>query len=200
MTAAVAHAAFAPDVAISSRSRFSDTIWHLDGIRPGSNRSDFSLDWGFTIGTGRFTDAAFTHWRDAAKTLLWSAKVDPPEGLAQLHDGTIMTLFKSVRVLIRWMEEQGYRRFSDLDRDASERFIVAMAQRRNAQGSRSLRPPYPNIARSWSVCTSRARAIRALRSKTRSQALSICTGKAIRAGCLIRRTRSRYRWSAARCG
>ncbi|WP_454798672.1 integrase [Novosphingobium lindaniclasticum] len=134
MTAAVARIAFPPDVAISSRSRFSDTIWHLDGIRPGSARGDFSLDWGFTIGTGRFTDAAFTRWRDAAKTLLWSAKVDPPEGRAQLHDGTITVLFKSVRLLIRWMEEQGYRRFGELDRHASERFIAAMEHRRNAQG------------------------------------------------------------------
>lgn len=45
-------AAFAPDIAISSRSRFSDDIWHLDGIRPGCSRGDYSLDWGFTVATG----------------------------------------------------------------------------------------------------------------------------------------------------
>lgn len=135
MSAAPASAAFAPDTAISSRSRFGDDIWHLDGLRPGSNRSDFALDWGFAVGTGRFTDARFTPWCEAAKTLLWSAKVDPPPGRRHLHDGTLASLFKGLRLLIRWMESQGYRRFPELDREASERFLAAMAARRNPRGA-----------------------------------------------------------------
>lgn len=134
MIAALPEAAFAPDIAISSRSRFGDDIWHLDGIRPGSNRSDFSLDWSFAIGTGRFTDPMFARWREAAKTLLWSAKVDPPPGRRNLHDGTLTSLFKGLRLLIRWMETQGYRRFADLDRDVSAQFLAAMAERRNPDG------------------------------------------------------------------
>lgn len=127
-------AAFAPDIAISSRSRFSDDIWHLDGIRPGCSRGDYSLDWGFTVATGRFTDPALLPWLAAAKTLLWSAKVDPPPGRRHVHDGTLMRLFKGLRLLIRWMADQGYRRFADLDRGASERFMAAMAERRNPKG------------------------------------------------------------------
>lgn len=127
-------AAFAPDIAISSRSQFSDDIWHLDGIRPGCGRGDYSLDWGFTVATGRFTDPALLPWLAAAKTLLWSSKVDPPPGRRHVHDGTLMRLFKGLRLLIRWMADQGYRRFADLDREASERFMAAMAERRNAKG------------------------------------------------------------------
>jgi integrase len=135
MTAAPAlAAAFTPDIAISSRSRFGDDIWHLDGIRPGSNRSDFSLDWGFALAGTLFTDLRFASWREVAKTLLWSAKVDPPPGRRHLHDGTLTSLFKGLRLLIRWMADQGYRRFADLDREASERFLAAMAQRRNPKG------------------------------------------------------------------
>lgn len=134
MSAAPAPAAFAPDTVISSRSRFADDIWHLDGLRPGSNRSDFALDWGFRVGTGRFTDARFAPWREAAKTLLWSAKVDPPPGRRHLHDGTLASLFKGLRLLIRWMESQGYRSFPELDREASERFLAAMAARCNPRG------------------------------------------------------------------
>jgi integrase len=134
MIVAATSAAFAPDIAISSRSRFGDDIWHLDGLVPGCNRSDFSLDWGFAIGTGQFTDIAFAHLREAAKTLLWSAKVDPPPGRRHLHDGTLVSLFKGLRLLLRWMKTQGYRRFAELDRDASGRFLVAMAERRNAKG------------------------------------------------------------------
>ncbi|MFP5432878.1 MAG: integrase, partial [Alphaproteobacteria bacterium] len=81
-------AAFAPDIAISSRSRFSDDMWHLDDIRPGCSRGDYSLDWGFTVATGRFTDPALLPWLAAAKTLLWSAKVNPPPGRRHVHDGT----------------------------------------------------------------------------------------------------------------
>lgn len=134
MIAASAPAAFAPDIAISSRSRFGDDIWHLDGLRPGSNRSDYSLDWSFAVANGRFTDPGFMHWREAAKTLLWSAKVDPPPGRRHLHDGTLVRLFTGLRLLIRWMETQGYRRFAELDRDASERFMTMMAERRNPKG------------------------------------------------------------------
>jgi integrase len=135
MIAALPHeAALAPDIAISSRSRFGDSIWHLDGLRPGGNRSDFSLDWDFTIAAGRFTDPGFAPWCEAAKTLLWSVKVDPPPGRKHLHDGTLTSLFKALRLLIRWMADQGYRRFAELDRDASGRFLAAMAARRNAKG------------------------------------------------------------------
>jgi integrase len=136
MIAASAPAAFAPDIAISSRSRFGDDIWHLDGLRPGSNRSDYSLDWSFAVANGQFTDPGFMHWREAAKTLLWSAKVDPPPGRRHLHDGTLVRLFTGLRLLIRWMETQGYRRFAELDRDASERFMIMMAERRNPKGER----------------------------------------------------------------
>jgi hypothetical protein len=135
MIAALPHAAaLASDIAISSRSRFSDSIWHLDGLRPGGNRSDFSLDWDFTIAAGRFNDPGFAPWCEAAKTFLWSVKVDPPPGRRHLHDGTLASLFKALRLLIRWMADQGYRRFAELDRDASERFLSAMAARRNAKG------------------------------------------------------------------
>jgi integrase len=135
MIAALPHAAaLASDIAISSRSRFSDSIWHLDGLRPGGNRSDFSLDWDFTIAAGRFNDPGFAPWCEAAKTFLWSVKVDPPPGRKHLHDGTLTSLFKALRLLIRWMADQGYRRFAELDRDAGERFLSAMAARRNAKG------------------------------------------------------------------
>jgi len=133
MTAAVQEA-FAADVAISSRSRFGDDVWHLDGIRPGSARGDFSLDWGFTVGTGLFTDPAYRPWLLAAKTFMWSVKVDPPSGRRHLHEGTLVRFFKPLRLLIRWMDAQGYRRFAHLDRMASERFMAAMAERRTLRG------------------------------------------------------------------
>jgi hypothetical protein len=107
-----------------------DTVWHLDGLRPGCNRSDFSLDWGFLLDDeSRFTDPRWACWCDAAKTFLWSLKADPPSGSVAAHDATLIRRFKQMRLLIRWMATEGYRRFADLDRDAAERFLALVAAR-----------------------------------------------------------------------
>ena len=123
-------AAARPALRISTRSVWSDQIWHLDGYRPGGHRSDFSLDWGFALADdSRFSDPRWTDWREAAKLFLWSLKLDPPPGRRNVHESTIVSVFKALRVLIRWMAARRYRGFTDLDRDASERFMAAMAQR-----------------------------------------------------------------------
>jgi len=131
---------FRPDIAISSRSRFGDSIWHLDGLRPGGRHSDFSLHWDFAIGPGRFSDPGFAPWLEATKTFLWSVRADPAPGRKHVHDGTLTHLFKALRVLIRWMAAEGYRRFAGFDRDAGERFLAAMAARRSLRGT-PIAPP-----------------------------------------------------------
>jgi integrase len=115
---------------ISMRSRWIDAVWHLDGLRPGCNRSDYSLDWGFTLSDGsRFTDPRWASWCQAARTFLWSLKADPPPGSITAHDATMVHRFAQIRLLIRWMMAEGYNRFADLDRDAAERFLAIVATR-----------------------------------------------------------------------
>jgi len=117
-------------VRISTRSLWMDAVWHLDDLRPGCIRAEFSLDWGFIIDDeSRFTDPRWTSWCEAAKTFLWSLKADPPSGSVAAHDATLIRRFKQMRVLIRWMAAEGYRRFADLDRDAAERFLALVAVR-----------------------------------------------------------------------
>ena len=124
---------------ISARSVWSDQTWHLDGYRPGANRGDFSLSWGFYLSDdSRFDDPQWTDWREAAKLFLWSLKLDPPPGRRAVHDSTIVSVFKALRMLIRWMVAHGYRRFADLDRDACERFLAAMAQRPGSKPGKTL--------------------------------------------------------------
>lgn len=125
---------------ISARSVWSDQVWHLDGYRPGGNRSDFSLDWGFILADdSRFSDPHWTDWREAAKLFLWSLKLDPPPGRRNVHEATIVSVFKDLRILIRWMAAQGYRRFVDLDRDACERFLASMATRPGKETDKPLK-------------------------------------------------------------
>lgn len=128
-----------PALRISARSVWSDQVWHLDGHRPGANRSDFSLDWGFALADdSRFSDPQWADWREAAKLFLWSLKLDPPAGRRNVHDSTIVRVFNMQRTLIRWMAAQGYRSFADLDRDGSDRFLAAMAQRPGSKPGKAL--------------------------------------------------------------
>jgi integrase len=118
------------DTRVSTRSLFSEGIWHLDGLRPGARRSDFALDWCFRMhDDSRFNDPQWVHWQAAAKRFLWSLKVDPPPGRKGVHDSTLVSAFKALRILIRWMAERGCRCFADLDRDAAVEFIDVIAQR-----------------------------------------------------------------------
>ncbi|WP_173520677.1 hypothetical protein [Ensifer sesbaniae] len=47
-------------------------------------------------------------------------------------------VFNMQRTLIRWMAAQGYRSFADLDRDGSDRFLAAMAQRPGSKPGKAL--------------------------------------------------------------
>lgn len=129
MSRALKQAPYAADVAVSSRSRWRDTVWHLDGIRPATAPGDFSLNWAFELHDGHFNDAKRHAWCQAAKMFLWSLKADPPPGRTSVRESTLASVFKSLRVLIRWMASEGYRSFTELDRAAGERFMDQVAQR-----------------------------------------------------------------------
>jgi hypothetical protein len=94
-----------------------------------------TLDWTFDMGAESSPGQTWMPWRDAAKTFLWSLKIDPPPGHAGVHDTSIASMFKLLRMLMRWMATQGYRRFAELDRDASERFLAVIAERRGNAGT-----------------------------------------------------------------
>lgn len=133
-TAAAEAVAFQDDVRISSRSCWKDTIWHLDGIRPGSAPGNFSLNWGFSVCEDLFTDAKWLPLCGAAKTFLWSVKIDPPPGRQTAEDASLVKYFGTLRVLLRWMASQGYRRFNDLDHEASQQFFTTIAARKTKKG------------------------------------------------------------------
>jgi hypothetical protein len=124
-----------PEIRVSTGSIWSDDVWQLDVTLPGTVRSDVALDWVFTLPDGsRFTDAQWTTWRDAAKRFLWTLRVDPPSGRRRARDSSLVRRFQHLRVLIRWMAGEGYRRFADLDRDAAERFLAAVKARPGRKG------------------------------------------------------------------
>jgi len=123
------------EVRVSSTSLWSDDVWRLDGVTPGANRADFTLTWSFSLGdAGSFTDPAWSVLRTDAKTFLWSLKIDPPAGLARIQDATVMRLFGSLRVLIRWMAAHQLTTFSALTEREADRYIDVIALRRSTSG------------------------------------------------------------------
>ena len=123
------------ELRISAGSIWSDRVWQLDVTLPGTVPSDVALDWGFTLADGiSFTDARWTPWREAAKRFLWTLRVDPPHGHRRARDSSLVRAFQHLRVLIRWMAGEGYRRFAELDRDAAERFLAAVKARPGRKG------------------------------------------------------------------
>lgn len=120
---------------ISKQSLWADHLWRLDNITPGTHAGNYVLDWGFVLPDGsRFSDARWTGWRDDAKSFLISLREDPAGGRPRSGDNTLQHIFKSMRVLIRWMAGEGYLGFAMLDRRAAERFVTAMRERRQASG------------------------------------------------------------------
>jgi integrase len=115
---------------ISSRSLWEDAVWRFDLVRPGATGCDRTIDWGFDLPDGsRFTDPAWEHLRETTKCFLWSLQTNPLAGRRRLRDSTLVSIFKQMKVLIRWMVADGYDRFADLDADAAERFLAAVRQR-----------------------------------------------------------------------
>lgn len=125
------------EVRISSRSTWSDRRWVFDGRRPGLVDHDFIVDWSFELPGGScFTDPQWAALLEAARRYLWTLATDPPPGRGSTRSLTLITVFCQLRLLIRWMIEQRYTCFADLDRDATGRFIATVAERCGRAGTR----------------------------------------------------------------
>ena len=123
------------EVCVSSRSTWSDRQWVFDGRRPGLRDHDLTIDWSFDLPDGSsFTDPQWGALLEAARRYLWTLSTDPPPGRGWTRTITLASVFKQLRLLIRWMVEQRYTRFADLDRDATQRFLASVAERCGRRG------------------------------------------------------------------
>lgn len=122
--------------AVSAVSHFNDPVWHMDGWRPGSaGRTHYLWRWDFEMSDGSlFSDQQWQALRVVSKRYLLSMRDDPPEGRTPCSMPTIASRYRLLRVLIDWTHRQGYRQFSDLDRDDIERFIQHVASRKGHSG------------------------------------------------------------------
>jgi hypothetical protein len=112
------------DATVSSRSRFSDDVWHLDIFVPGRPSGNKRLRWDLPLPEGaRVTGAQHAGLLRAAKHYLWSMALNPPAGRKRWSPSTLQSYGELLQVVIDWMALDGVATFGDVAPRTVERLI-----------------------------------------------------------------------------
>lgn len=98
-------------------SQYGDVVWDFWPYIPQENiaEKDKRIDWSFKLPDGRsFSDPEHANLLDSAKSFLWSLVADPIESRKRPTMTSVVHKFYLLRILLRWMVEQGIGRFEDL--------------------------------------------------------------------------------------
>lgn len=119
-----------------SDSTWHDVLWIFTPTNALEQEHPVRIRWDFRLRSGRrFTDPSFGPLLERARTLLGLIRTRSlSTGLPQ-RATTVRGYFSYLRELLRWMDEEGYSRFADLDASALLRFQRAIEQRTNQQGA-----------------------------------------------------------------
>lgn len=99
-------------------SRFEDAVWDFWPYIPQENLSPSykRITWGVTLLDGiLLTDPRHAELLENTKDFIWSLWVDPIDGRKRPVMKTLISKFKNMIPLLRWMVSQGMTRFSQLD-------------------------------------------------------------------------------------
>jgi len=117
-------------------STWTDACWALAPTSTLEEECPVFLRWGFELPAGdRFTDRAYARLLESSRRLIALIRSRSlTTGLPQ-RATTARTYFIRLRMLLRWMIEEGYTRFADLDEVALQRYRHHVASRpgRNAR-------------------------------------------------------------------
>jgi integrase len=111
-------------------SSWTDAVWifeptsRLDEDHPQRIRWDFTLSDGY-----RFTDPPHADLLESSRQHLSSIRLHSLRSGPGRHASTVRALFHCLRALIRWMTEQGFHCFADLDKTAIRDFTLVVASR-----------------------------------------------------------------------
>jgi integrase len=117
-------------------SFWQDALWIFTPTNALENEHPVSIRWDFSLPSGRrFTDRSCAPLLEAARALLALMRTQSlSTGLVQ-RATTIRGYFDYLRTLVRWMEREGFARFSDFDAGALLRFRRAIERRTNQKGA-----------------------------------------------------------------
>ena len=115
---------------VSRASSYHDKVWRMDGWRPGAHSNLFLLRWDFEMSDGsHFVDTKWSDLRSTAKLFLLSLSESPVDGRGSCRSSTVSHKFTELRVFIRWIADNGLRRFADVDSDLAGQFMEYMSKR-----------------------------------------------------------------------
>ena len=136
VTAHLAHEASTDRVAPTQdlflrRSTWNDPCWALAPTSALEEERPVLLRWDFKLsGDDRFTDRAYASLLESSRRLIALIRSRSlTTGLPQ-RGTTIQLYFIRLRMLLRWMIEEGFTRFADLDEIALQRYRHHIASRR----------------------------------------------------------------------
>jgi hypothetical protein len=121
-------------------STWHDDIWIFTPANLLEHERPVRIGWSFALPSGRrFTDPAFARLLESSRTLIALIRTRClSTGLAQ-RATTVFGYFHYLRGLVRWMEPEGFSRFSHLNASALRRFQLSIERRTNQQGARLAR-------------------------------------------------------------
>lgn len=113
-----------------SGSRWDDACWTFAATNKTEERRSLRVRWDFTLPRGGcFTDPPHARLLESARRLIVLMRTRSLTRQLPKRATTVFTGFVVLRVLLRWMNEEGFSRFSELDDQAIDRFIRFLAQR-----------------------------------------------------------------------
>jgi hypothetical protein len=118
-------------------SAWDDVVWMFAPTSLLEEELPHWVRWDFTLSSGRrFTDPRYMRLLESARQLLSLLRTRSMQsGLAQ-RSSTVAKYFLHLRGLVRWMDSEGFRRFSDLDSAALLRYQSVITQRKTNAGAR----------------------------------------------------------------
>lgn len=118
-------------------SAWDDVVWIFAPTSLLEEQLPHWVRWDFALPTGqRFTDPRYARLLESARQLLSLLRTcSMQSGLAQ-RSSTVAKYFLHLRGLVRWMDAEGFCRFSDLDSAALLRYQGVITRRKTNAGAR----------------------------------------------------------------
>ncbi|HUI46107.1 MAG TPA: tyrosine-type recombinase/integrase [Nitrospirota bacterium] len=131
-------------------SKYEDMIWDFSAEIPqvGLWYGYKCIKWDFNLDNGKkFNDPEYTQLMESAKDFIYSLISDPIEGRDIPKYNTVCRYFYCLCLLLKWMINNGYERFSQLDKNSIERYEQYLKNRISKNNGRKsfLQPAYIHL-------------------------------------------------------
>ena len=104
-------------------SRWEDSTWAFAPTNALEERDPVRLCWDFALQEGRrFTDERYAPLLQTSRQLISLIRTRSLCTGLPLRPSSVMNYFLTLRFLVRWMDQEGFARFADLDASALLQF------------------------------------------------------------------------------